>query len=328
MSGFEGPSAPLTDGTLGDDPVAVVEVGSGSVKLLVTDADALASGGPDPVRWPIKTRLWADGAAELAPGGLAATAEAFGRFATVVADTGAVDVAVVATAVAREVADVGPLDRLCRDAFGVELEIVSGAREAELGFAGATAGRELGWPCSLLDIGAGSTEVATAVGPGDGVRRSSLPIGARVLADAYLHRDPPGPDELSSALSVVELHYDDLRRDVPELAPALASGPLFGVGAIGQIAAVEIGLADPNDPVDGHRLLKRDIEEVFRLLATEPAQDRANNPGLAPEHVDDIVGGLCVLVEFMRRFDVAELVVSERNLRHGRAAELVAARRT
>ena len=146
-------------------------------------------------------------------------------------------------------------------------------------------GREHPAPFTVLDIGAGSTEVATDAGPDGGqgrgtVRSSSLPIGARTLTEAYLHQDPPGPAELSSALSVAELHYDDLRREMSGLDAALEAGTVLGVGAIGQIAAVEIGLADPAGPVDGYRLEKAAVEEVFRALATESAADRAHNPGL------------------------------------------------
>lgn len=314
------PPSPLS--TAGE-PVAVVEVGSGSVKLLVTDAEALATGGPDRVKDAIKTRLWPREGTDLEPERLAETEQAFARFAAQIEAAGAATVAVIGTAVAREATDVEPLDRLSRSAFGAPLEVVTGAREAELGFAGATAGRQLPGPLSVIDIGAGSTELAIGDGSGP-VRSASLAIGSSVLTDAYLHRDPPGPDELSSALSVAELHYDDLRRDLPDLGEALAAGTLLGVGAVGQIAAVEIGLPDPSASVDGYRLPKVGVEEVFRTLATECAEDRAHNPGLRPEHVDDIVGALCVLVEFLRRFDVAELVVSERAQRHGRAAELVA----
>lgn len=311
--------------------VGVVEVGSGSVKLLIAEAGALASGGPDLARRSVKTRLWAGDGRSLDPAGLDATAGAFEVFAGDLAEANVSPeaVAVVGTAVARRLDDVEPIDRLSQVTFGAPLQVLSGDREAALALAGAVIGRELPGPVSVIDIGSGSTELATQAGPdgslGDGaIRALSMPIGARVITESYLHGDPPGPDELSSALSVAELHYDDLRRELPGVAGALATGTVLGVGAIGQIAAVEIGLDDPSASVDGYRLEKPAVEEVFRALATESAEDRAYNPGLLAEHVDDIVGGLCVLVEFMRRFDVVEIVVSERDLRHGLAAELLA----
>ncbi len=315
----------------GDDLVGVVEVGSGSVKLLIAEAAALGSGGPDLARRSIKTRLWSGDGRSVDPAGLAATEAAFEAFAADLAEAEvpADAVAVVGTAVGRHLDSTEPLDQLSRAAFGTPMQVLSGQREAALALAGALVGRELPGPVSVIDIGSGSTEVATQAGPdgtvADGtVRALSLPIGARVVTESYLHEDPPGPDELSSALSVAELHYDDLRRELPGIADALATGTVLGVGAISQIASVEIGLDDPSASVDGYRMAKPAVEEVFRALATESAEDRAYNPGLLPEHVDDIVGGLCILVECMRRFDVAEILVSERDLRHGLAAELLA----
>jgi exopolyphosphatase/guanosine-5'-triphosphate,3'-diphosphate pyrophosphatase len=307
----------------GGDRVAVVEIGSGSVKLLITDEGTLLGGGPDPVRRSDKTQLLRGGGRDLDRGGLEATAQAFRRYAIDLADHGPVAVAAVATEAARRADDIEPLQRLSRDLLGAPLEVLSGGREAELGHAGAVAGRDLPGPVSLIDIGAGSTDFATPDPAADSIRGWSLPFGARDVVDGYLHRDPPGPDELSSALSVAELYYDDLRRELPQLVAALDEGTLVGVGALTQIAAVEIGLPDPSIPVDGYRLTKHAVEEVFRILATERAADRIHNPGLLPEHVDDIVGGLCLLVEFLRRFGVGELIVSERDLLHGRAAELL-----
>lgn len=320
----------MTGGSLaGGDRVAVVEVGSGSVKLLITDESGLAGTGPDPVRLSVKTQLLRGDGRVLDMAGLEATVQAVERFAGLVAERRPAAVAVVATEVARRAVDPEPLDGLSRELLGVPLEVLSGEREAELGLAGALVGRDLAGPVALIDIGAGSTDFATSA---DAARSSagtvelgswSLPIGAQDIVDGYLHGDPPGPDELSSALSVAELHFDDLRREMPELVPALERGTLVGVGAIGQIAAVEIGLPDPSASVDGYRLAKPAVEEVFRVLATETVADRLHNPGLLPQHVHDIVGGLCLLVEFLRRFGVAELVVSERDLRDGRAAELL-----
>ncbi|MEL6981183.1 MAG: hypothetical protein AAFO29_02035 [Actinomycetota bacterium] len=312
-----------------DGMIAVVEVGSGSVKLLIADGAGLGAGKPDVLRRSIKTRLWSGDGRSLAPDGLAATEAAFASFAAALADAGNPEVAVVGTAVTRTVGDLEPIDQLSKAAFGVPLEVLSGEREGALAHAGAVIGRDLPGPVSVIDIGSGSTELATDAGldgrVGEGtIRTFSVPIGARVMTESYLHHDPPGPDELSSALSVAELHYDDIRREMAGIARALGEGTLLGVGAIGQIAAVEIGLDDPAASVDGYRLEKVAVEEVFRALATESAADRAFNPGLLPEHVDDIVGGLCVLVEFMRRFGLDEVIVSERDLRHGLAAELLA----
>jgi exopolyphosphatase/guanosine-5'-triphosphate,3'-diphosphate pyrophosphatase len=67
------------------------------------------------------------------------------------------------------------------------------------------------------------------------------------------------------------------------------------------------------------------VEDVFRTLATEPLADRVHNPGLPRDRADVIVGGLCVLVALMRRFDAPSITVSAHNLMDGVCAELLGA---
>ena len=84
------------------------------------------------------------------------------------------------------------------------------------------------------------------------------------------------------------------------------------------VTAVEIGLAEPTaEDVDGFELSRAAAEDVFRTLATETAEDRAWNPGLGPERVDVIVGGLCVLVETMRTLELGSITVSIADLLEG-----------
>jgi exopolyphosphatase/pppGpp-phosphohydrolase len=56
---------------------------------------------------------------------------------------------------------------------------------------------------------------------------------------------------------------------------------------------------------------------VFRTLATEPRSQRAHNPGLEPERVDVIVGGMVVLVAFLRYLQFDRCLVSESDLLDG-----------
>jgi exopolyphosphatase/guanosine-5'-triphosphate,3'-diphosphate pyrophosphatase len=196
---------------------------------------------------------------------------------------------------------------LVRDLLGCEVEVLEGGREAALGFHGA---HQSGAPDSrphasvTIDIGYGSTELATIGADGD-LRLMSLPIGAASVTSSYLQSDPPRADELSAALSVIELHLDDVKREQPQLAEALADDQVevVGLGAIRFVSEVELG-SSKGDEIDGYRLEYRAVEEVFRTLATESSKDRAANPGLRAEHVSWIVGAMCILVETMRQFGV------------------------
>lgn len=312
-----------------EDPVAVVDVGSGAVKLLITDRAGLAPGGTPGFSTGTKTWLKAGPGDRMSDTALAATAEVFAAFrqdidrlAPGAVTTGRVQV--VATAVAREASNVADLAAITQAELGVDLDVLSGRREAELAFLGATSARSIDGPVVVLDIGAGSTEFAYRDdGSGDGpIHALSLPVGGRTLTDAYLTSDPYRAEELSAALSVMELHIDDLRRELPGIIDAL-EGTVIAGGAMTTIARVELGLTDPATSLDGQVCARDDIEDLFRTLATESAAERAHNPGLAPVHVDDVVGAMCVLVEFLRQCGVDQVMVSERGVRHGLAAEML-----
>jgi exopolyphosphatase/guanosine-5'-triphosphate,3'-diphosphate pyrophosphatase len=64
------------------------------------------------------------------------------------------------------------------------------------------------------------------------------------------------------------------------------------------------------------------VEDVFRTLATESLADRVHNPGLPRDRADVIVGGCCVLVALMRRWDAPHVTVSAQNILDGICAEL------
>lgn len=158
-----------------------------------------------------------------------------------------------------------------------------------------------------FDIGSRSTQMTT--GHDEGVSSVTVPIGSATITADHLLSDPPDPGELSAALSVVELYLDDVVRERPELAAAIRDSTIVGMGAIRFVAEVELGVAE-GDQIDGYVLERPAAEELFRAVATESHEDRAANPGLRSDHVGWIVGAMCILLEFMRRFAVDEIRVS------------------
>src|SRR5205807_8274790 len=128
------------------------------------------------------------------------------------------------------------------------------------------------------------------------------------ITERFLESDPPAPEELSTALSLVRDHLGDVERALPQLRETKT---LVGLaGTITTLAAVEQGLAEyDRDRIHHFRLTRAAAEDVFRTLATEPLALRRHNPGLEAERADVIVGGALVLVAILRQFGVDELLV-------------------
>ncbi|HET7653772.1 MAG TPA: hypothetical protein VFK42_12090, partial [Acidimicrobiales bacterium] len=169
-------------------------------------------------------------------------------------------------------------------------------------------------PFLVVDIGGGSTEFAVGATEPDGV--ISVDMGCVRITEKFLHGDPPTPEELSQAISVIHAYLDDVTREVPA---TLDAARLVGLaGTVSTMAAVEIGLAEYDRDRIHHFVLTREAaEDVFRTLALERRADRVHNPGLEEARADVIVGGAAILVTIMRHFDFGECLVSEADILDG-----------
>ena len=219
-----------------------------------------------------------------------------------------------ATSAARDAGNRDEFFGPAADVLHFEPELLPGAEEARLSFMGATAELDEPAPYVTVDIGGGSTEFVGGTHEPDGL--ISIDTGSVRITEQYLHSDPPEPEELSEAVSVVRAHLADVEREVPAVREAAT---LVGLaGTITTVAAIELGLTEyDRDKIHHFRLDRTSAEDVFRTLATEPAEVRRHNPGLEAGRVDIIVGGTLILVTIMRTFDFNEMLVSEADILDG-----------
>ncbi len=297
-------------------PVAAIDCGTNSTRLLVTD------GGRTVERLMRITRLGrgVDATGRLDPAAVESTCAVLTEYRQVMDRLGVSRVRIAATSAARDAANRADFFGPATEIIGVEPELLSGSEEAELSFAGATADLDpSGGPYLVVDIGGGSTELAYGTSSFD--CGASTDMGCVRFTEKYLHGDPPGPEELLSCLSVAEAHIDEIARQYPAMFDARQ---LVGLaGTVSTAAAVEQGLASyDRDRIHHFRLTRAAIEDVFRTLATESRADRIHNPGLEPERADVIVGGMCILVKVMRYFRFDDCLVSEADILDGMAASI------
>lgn len=294
------------------DPLyAAVDCGTNSTRLLISDGRSQIE------RHMRVTRLGAgvDRTGRLDPEAIERTLAVMRDYRAVMDRYDVAGVRIAATSASRDAANREDFFGPATEILGAAPELISGTEEASLSFHGATAdlpdvdGRTL-----VVDIGGGSTEFA--LGRDELESSLSVDMGCVRLTEKFLHHDPPLPEELSNALSVVEQHLDDVAREVPGAGDAERFVGL--AGTVTTIAAVELGLAEYSRDAIHHVVLTRAAtEEVFRTLATEAIEDRRHNPGLDPGRVDVIVGGCCVLVGIFRYFGFEECVVSEADILDG-----------
>ena len=295
-------------------PVAVVDVGTNSTNLLITDATRT------PVERVITSTRLGEGLVtngQLQDGAIERTVHVIAQYVERCRALNISDIRIVGTAACRRASNISFLQERVATVTGCALVVLSKEQEAQLSFEGALTdlpphdGLHL-----VLDIGGGSTEFTVGFTEPDQV--ASLDHGAVMITERDFAHDPPRPEELTNVIGSIVDDVEELTRSMP----ALLSAPrVIGVaGTIVTIAAVELGLMEFNDQaLHGMVLTREAAEDVFRTLATESLSERLHNPGLAPDRADIIVAGCCILVAVMRRLFLPEITVSTRGLLDGLA---------
>jgi exopolyphosphatase / guanosine-5'-triphosphate,3'-diphosphate pyrophosphatase len=303
---------------------AGIDIGTNSVRLLVLDEN-----GASVVRTATVTKLGAglaDG--QLHPDSIERTVVAVRECVELAKANGlivsALNTRITATSAARDSSNGDVFLSAIETVAGVRPEVLSGAAEGSLAWAGAMQSFEPRFSVinnpqldALIDIGGGSTEFVVGYAGQEPLGVLSIDVGCVRMTERFLPKDPPSPEDLSGLISVVHSFLDDVQRELPLIDDATR---FVGVaGSIINVAAVELGRYSRDEL---HRMwLSRDAaEDVFRTLALERPTDRAFNPGLHPDRVGTIVAGAAILATIMRHFKLDGIWVSETDLLDALAA--------
>ena len=214
---------------------------------------------------------------------------------------GASQVRTVATAAIRAAPNRDELCRAVERIAGVHVEVLSGAEEAALAFAGAiaTLGDAPDGGLGVIDVGGGSCELVTGTAAGGVSWWASLPFGSGLLADRHLRDDPPTLEQLAAARAEIDAALDGIRPPPPDAVLAVG-------GSATSLAAAA-----------GGELAPETIARVLSVLIEAPAADAARRLGLPIERVRLLPAGLLALEAGWLAFGSAPLRVVEGGLREG-----------
>ena len=300
-------------------PVAAIDCGTNSTRLLVVDA-----GGRPLERLMRITRLGqrVDRDGRLDERAMQRTVDVLAEFRRVMTHHHVTRARATATAAARDARNTGEFARRVTEVLGTAPEVLDGEEEGRLTYLGATADlNPADGPYLVIDVGGGSTELAG--GPTTALPTVSLDIGCVRGTERFLEHDPPLVGELEA-----------LRTHVRQLvAGAVAAHPELGgaahlIGVAGTVAALvrldqQILVYDRN-LVHHAQLSLVAIERLIGELAAVPLERRLEWPALETERADVIIGGSTVLAEAMVTLGFEVLTASESDLLDGIVAELLA----
>jgi exopolyphosphatase/guanosine-5'-triphosphate,3'-diphosphate pyrophosphatase len=290
-------------GTTGEPASAVLDVGSNTIRLLVA---RLRNGQLERIfdrSEFVRLGLGVDTTGQLRPDREDAAVEAIERLADEARAAGVHDIVAIATSAVRDAANGASFARRVEASSGIPLEIVTGGREADLTYLGASIGLDVGRGALICDLGGGSTELICA--DRSGIRwETSEQIGSGRLTERYVHHDPPKPDELAAVDGFVTEVLD-------RLPPADADQIVFTGGTATHAAA----MAGASGTID--RLVVGTLERMLDVAASRPADEIAATYRFQQERARVLPAGIATLRAIARHYEVDHVVITRNGIREG-----------
>lgn len=295
--------------------VAVVDLGSNSLKLLVAEGPPLT----EVARARAEVRIFPSQGAALSADAILAAVDSVEQLVARARAAGAERVLVLGTSALRDAPNRALLAAALRDRVGLDLSVISGEAEARLGLDGILADPALAAVrgCVAFDLGGGSMQLMRVV-ERRCVHARSLPLGAVRMTRGFLGdlAKPIDPHDLESlrhhALELIQPHLP---------AGAAREAPLVGAG--GALAAVADLMQADGESVSGGRVGVLALRNWLSRLAALDLAGRKAVPGMPEGRADILPAALVVLLALADHAGAETLQLTHNGVRHGMAQLLL-----
>lgn len=296
--------------------LAVLDIGSNSVHLLVVDAHVGAPPLPATSHKEVlrlAEYLKDDGS--ISTYGQNRLVEFVAASIDIAEDQGSEQILAFATSAIRSAPNGDEtIDRI-RQETGVALNVMSGEDEARVTFLAVR--RWFGWSAGsilLMDIGGGSLELASGRDeyPDAAV---SLPLGAGRMHRDFLHADMPSPDDVDSLRKYARHTIGRIAGEINRVGKPdrmVGSSKTFrSLARIGGAAPSGAGMFVPRE------LKRKDMPAIIDELVSRTPAQREALPGVSAARSGQVLAGAFVAEAAMTIFDVSTLHISPWALREG-----------
>lgn len=227
--------------------------------------------------------------------------------------------------------------------LGMQVEVVSGDREADLSFTGAVRDIDIGpilyrterfsdgnrsrskvsyrnKSCCenvlVVDVGGGSSEFILGSSYSCSViLTESIDLGCVRLTEKFINSNPPPIDDLNNMRVFIR---KELKNTIEKIKKNGFSFIIGLAGTITTLAAIDLNLREySREKIHHHILSLGKIKQIYKNLCSLSLQERKKVIGLEPERADVIIGGTAVVLEMMELLEENSIVVSENDILNG-----------
>ena len=198
--------------------------------------------------------------------------------------------------------------KLAKEKTGIDVDIISGEEESNLGFKGVLEGLEASNDILVIDIGGGSTEFI--IGNKYGIRFSkSENVGALRMTEKFLHKDPIDDEEFKNMSKFI---YEEVK-DTLEYIKSCGIKKIVGIGGtITSLSAINQELEVYSmEKIHNSNISLSEIEVILQNLKNMTLNDKKSLKGLQSKRADIITAGVEILYTIMKNIEIKKIIVSE-----------------
>lgn len=320
------PSASQRNLWLSGSRLAVIDIGSNSIRLLAVELT-------DERQWkPLAeeramTRL-AQGLGKrghLCTEAMARSVEALGRFKAIAERLGTTTIRAFATAAVREALNRDDFLSLVHDRTALRVELVSALEEGMLTHRSVTRAFDLSHGlAAVVDIGGGSMEVVFSQN-GVITENTSMPLGAVRLTEQFGGADAAsGAAYAAMRRRIEEEIRDQVREHEPSPAIVVGCGGTFTT--LLTLAAAARGIMlDRNSPALSSLgpVSRAQLKSILKSLRSVSLEQRLRVPGLPSDRADIVVAGFTAVERLLKHLDAANVHVHPGGFREGLLMRLI-----
>jgi len=198
--------------------------------------------------------------------------------------------------------------KLAKEKANINVDIISGEKESNLGFMGVLQGLENQEDILVIDIGGGSTEFI--IGNKNGIRfAKSENVGALRMTEKFLKQDPINETEFKNMSDFI---YEEIK-DTLKYIEKDGVQKIVGIGGtITSLSAINQKMESYSmDKIHNSKVTLSEIELILQNLKKMTLNDKKNLKGLQPKRADIITAGVEILYTIMKNIEINEIIVSE-----------------
>ena len=198
--------------------------------------------------------------------------------------------------------------KLAKDKANINVDIISGEKESNLGFMGVLQGVENPEDILVIDIGGGSTEFI--IGNKNGIRfAKSENVGALRMTEKFLKQDPINENEFKNMSDFI---YEEIK-DTLKYIEKDGVQKIVGIGGtITSLSAINQEMESYSmDKIHNSKITLSEIELILQNLKKMTLNDKKTLKGLQPKRADIITAGVEILYTIMKNIEIDEIIVSE-----------------